>query len=250
MNSAAGPDDRSPQHQMALPEGVNHVASLTSDLDTATGVIPRPHDEPAPDITDYRVVHRAMTIDLDRLAVAAAELVEHHDNRRLRAFRRYLRGVSHEIESHHHVEDEHVWPVVAAAAGAHAALVALTEEHEHLDPLLHRASALVSRPRATSELASVLREIADLLARHVEHEERDLFPLLEEFVRVEDYTHLQERFRSNLRPRMLPFVLPWAVRHATPAERTAMVGEAPWPLRLILSLFEPGFRSQEAVLFP
>lgn len=125
-----------------------------------------------PDLTDYRVVHRAMTVDLDRLAVAAAELAARPDARRFTALRWYLRGISHEIESHHHVEDEHVWPVVVAAAGEHAALAELTADHNRLDPLLHRAAVLASAPPATPELAAVLREIADLLVRHVEDEER------------------------------------------------------------------------------
>ncbi len=216
---------------------------------SAFEVVPRRPGDPEPDLTDYRVVHRAMTVDLDRLAVAAAELVDRHDARRLTALRYYLRCVSHEIESHHHVEDEHVWPVVVAAAGERAALVELTEDHDRLDPLLHRAAALAARIRATPELAAVLREIADLLVRHVEDEERDVFPLLTEFVRVRDYARLQARFRDNLKPCMLLFVAPWAVRHATPEERAVMVGEAPWPLRLILTIFEPKFRAREAVLF-
>jgi hypothetical protein len=43
---------------------------------TETAVVARPAGEPAPDLTDYRVVHRAMAVDLARLTRAAAELVE------------------------------------------------------------------------------------------------------------------------------------------------------------------------------
>lgn len=216
---------------------------------TSIEIDPRKPGDPVPDLTDYRVVHRAMTVDLDRLANAASELVHNHDTRRFTTLRYYLRCVSHEIESHHHVEDEHVWPVVAAAAGPRAALVELTEDHERLDPLLHRAGELAARRRSTPELAAVLREIADLLERHITHEERDVFPLITEFVRVADYARLQERFRANLKPSMLPFVVPWAVSHATPAERAAMVGEAPWVFRALLTITEPRFRAREALLF-
>jgi hemerythrin-like domain-containing protein len=214
-----------------------------------TAVLPRKDGDPVPDLTVYRVVHRAMTIDLDRLAVAAAELVERPDPARLGALRWYLRGISHEIESHHHVEDEHVWPMVVAAAGEHAALVALTDDHQRLDPLLHRAAELAARPRPTVDLAAVLGEIAALLTDHIRDEERDVFPLLREYVRVEDFAVLEERFQGNLRPSQLAFVVPWAVRHATEAERTASVAEAPWPLRALLAVFGPRFRAREAVLF-
>ena len=216
---------------------------------TSTEIRRRRRGEPAPDLTDYRVVHRAMTVDLRRLADAAAELVERPDAARLALLRRYLDAVSGEIESHHHVEDEHVWPVLEAVAGERTALVPLTEDHERLDPLLHRAAELAARDRATPDLVAVLREIADLLTRHIADEERDVFPIIADCLRVEDYKALQKRFRDNLRPRLLPFLAAWAVRHATPDERAAMVAEAGLLLRVLLALFERRFRADEARLF-
>jgi iron-sulfur cluster repair protein YtfE (RIC family) len=210
--------------------------------------IRRPGD-PAPDLTDYRVVHRAMTADLDRLATAAAELVDRPDPVRMAAFRHYLRGVSHEIGSHHRVEDEDVWPFLEAVAGDHTALVPLTEDHERLDPLLHRATELAERDRAVPELVAVLREVADLLARHIADEERDVFPIIVDRVGVADARRLQARFRSNLRPAMLPFVVPWALRHATAAERATMIAEAGLPLRLVYRVFAARFRAREELVF-
>jgi len=216
---------------------------------TSTETRCRRPDEPQPDLTDYRVVHRAMTTDLDRLATAAAELVERPDPRRLAALRSYLRNVSGEIESHHHVEDTDVWPVLEAVAGHRTALVHLTEDHELLDPLLHRAGELAARDRATPALVEVLREITDLLMRHIADEERDVFPIIEDCLRVEDYVALQKRFRGNPKPSLLPFLAPWAVRHATPVERAAMIAEAGTLLRVLLRLFEPRFRAHERLVF-
>lgn len=203
----------------------------------------------APDLTDYRVVHRAMVVDSDRLAIAAAELVRRPDRARFRALRRYLRGIRHEIESHHHVEDDHVWPALTAVAGQRTALVALTDDHAELDPLLARAGDLAALDRATPELAAALGEIADLLARHIADEERDIFPIITDHLPVADYRRLQQRFRGNLNPRQLSFVAPWVVRHATSAERAVLVAEAGAPLRLLVRLFEPRFRAGERVLF-
>lgn len=216
---------------------------------TSTEITRRGPDEPVPDLIDYRIVHRAMTVDLDRLATAAAELVDRPDPARMSALRYYLGAVSGEIESHHHVEDDHVWPLLVAVAGERAALVPLTDDHERLDPLLHRAGGLAALTRATPELVAVLREITDLLVRHIADEERDVFPIITEFVRVADYERLQKRFRDNLRPSLLPFVVPWAVRHATPEERPVLIADAPWPLRVLLKIFEPRFRAREELLF-
>jgi iron-sulfur cluster repair protein YtfE (RIC family) len=216
---------------------------------TETTLIRRPPGEPAPELTDYRVVHRAMTVDLHRLATAAAELVEHPHPARMAALRHYLRAVSSEIASHHHVEDEHVWPFLAAVAGAHTALSALTDDHDQLDPLLHRAAVLAARREATPELVVVLREISDLLVQHIAAEERDVFPLITAFVRVDDYQQLQRHFQVDLSLSLMPFLLPWAFRHASEQERAVLLARAGWPARALLRIFEPRFLAREELLF-
>jgi iron-sulfur cluster repair protein YtfE (RIC family) len=216
---------------------------------TETAQLRRPPGEPAPDLTDYRVVHRAMTVDLDRLTLVAAELVDFPDPVRMVALRHYLGAVSAEIASHHHVEDEHVWPFLVAAAGERTALLPLTDDHERLDPLLARAAALAELDHATPELAAVLRETTDLLVRHIAAEERDVFPLISEFVRIADYNRLQQRFQANLRLTLLPFLLPWVVRHATDEERRTLLRHARWPVRVLLMMFEPRFLAREELLF-
>jgi deazaflavin-dependent oxidoreductase (nitroreductase family) len=215
---------------------------------TLMPVLARRPGEPAPELLDYRVVHRAMTVDLARLATAATQLVDRPDPRRMAALRYYLRGVTGEIVSHHRVEDDHVWPLLEAVAGEQVALVPLTEDHERLDPLLLRAGELADGERSSAELAAVLREVAELLARHVAAEERDVFPILLERVRVGDYRRLQRRFRGNLRPSLLPFLVPWVVEHSTPAERSALLADA-GPLRVLYVLFRRGFRARARLLF-
>jgi deazaflavin-dependent oxidoreductase (nitroreductase family) len=216
---------------------------------TSIPVLVRRPDEPVPDLLDYRVVHRAMTVDIRKLATAAAELVDRPDPKRMAALRHYLNAVSHEIVSHHQVEDDHVWPFLEAVAGHRTALVPLREDHERLDPLLHRAGELADRERSSPELAAVLRELAGLLARHVADEERDVFPIITDFVRVEDYQRMQQEFRRNLRPSLLPFLVPWVLGHATAEERLALLADAGWPLRLLSTLFEPRFRARAELLF-
>lgn len=226
---------------MTPTDRTDSAPTRTTTPHTAT---PRAPGEPAPDLLDYRVVHRAMTSDLARLAAVAEELVNSPDLRRLRLMRRYLRGVSSEIVNHHRVEDDDVWPLLQAVAGDRTALVALTEDHERLDPLLARAGRLAAADTATPELAATLHEVADLLVRHVADEERDVFPIISERVRVEDYARLQERFRGTLGLGVLTFVVPWVVGHARPDERRVLLADAPPPLRFLLAITERGFRAR------
>ncbi|MDT7576936.1 MAG: hypothetical protein QOH17_3269, partial [Pseudonocardiales bacterium] len=57
------------------------------------------------------------------------------------------------------------------------------------------------------------------------------------------------RFRGNLRPAMLAFVVPWVLRHATPAERATLIADAGLPLRLVNRLYSRRFRVREQLLF-
>ena len=77
-----------------------------------------------------------------------------------------------------------------------------------------------------ADLAATLHDLSVLLDRHIADEERDIFPLIAEHVRVADYAWLQQQFRRNLSPRTLPFVVPWVVRHSTSQELPALVTEA------------------------
>jgi hypothetical protein len=58
-----------------------------------------------------------------------------------------------------------------------------------------------------------------------------VFPIITDHVRVADYLRLQRRFRANLKPHLLPFLVPWGVHHATPEERSELLAAAGWRTR-------------------
>jgi iron-sulfur cluster repair protein YtfE (RIC family) len=221
-------------------------------------IIPRAPHEPVPDLTDYVVVHRAMTVDVRRLARAAHELAGRADGARARALRDYLAPVLGEIRSHHQVEDDAVWPLLERAAGGAGGVVlaGLTDDHHDLDRLLDaaglQATALAARPAdagLAGRLATCLTEMSTLLDRHVADEERDIFPLIRRYVRVGDYRWAQKQFRGNLDPRLLPFLVPWVLAHATPAERRTLLAEAGWPLRVLHAAFRGRFTARAELVF-
>jgi iron-sulfur cluster repair protein YtfE (RIC family) len=222
-------------------------------------VVPRAPSEPVPDLTDYVVVRRAMTVDVGRLARAAHELARRTpDGPRARALRDYLVAVIGEIRSHHQVEDDVVWPLVARAAnGAGSVVLAdLTDEHHALDRLLDAAVALAddlaTHPTYVAlagRLARCLADMSALLDRHVADEERDVFPLIRRYVRVEDYAWARKQFRGNLHPRLLPFLVPWVIGHATPDERRVLLADAGWPLQVLYRLFRGRFAARAELVF-
>ena len=224
-----------------------------------TTLLRRP-DEPAPDLTDYLVVHRAMTTDLRRLTEVADRIArgEPLDARRAAAVRDYLAGIDAEIRSHHQIEDEHVWPFLVVVRGHADAtdLTGLTGDHDELDPLLdaagHAARKLADAPadRAPAQrLAALLADFSALLDRHIADEERVVFPMIRRYVRVADYRRLQRRFRGNLSLRALVFAAPWVVAHATPQEQAALLAEAGAGLRLWLRVVGGRFAARRRLVF-
>jgi hemerythrin-like domain-containing protein len=227
---------------------------------TTAALSPRRPDEPAPDLSDYTIVHRAMTTDLRRLGELVdrvAQGKERLGERRASALREYLVGIDAEIRSHHHVEDDYVWPLlVAVAAGPTTGLADLTGDHGELDPLLDTVERLAGRladdpddPNTAAALAAVLTDVSRLLDRHVADEERVVFPLIREYVRVADYRELQRRFRGNLSLHALRFVVPWVVSHATAAEGAALRGDAGLPLRALLRVVGGRFADRQRLVF-
>jgi iron-sulfur cluster repair protein YtfE (RIC family) len=223
----------------------------------------RREGEPVADLTDYYVVHRAMTADVPRLAAVLADWAD-GSRRPTRqgalALRRYLDGVVSEIPNHHEVEDAVMWPVIETvagdAAGRVAGLAGLTEDHHRLDALLDEATGLVddlpllvTDRDAAGRLAAVLREMAALLLEHIEAEERDVFPLIARYVRVPDYKWAQRQFQRNLAPRQLPFVAGWVLSHATEAELAHLRSAAVPPLRPLLGLFHRRFAALHRQVF-
>jgi hypothetical protein len=176
-------------------------------------IIPRLPDEPAANLTDYVVVHRAMTVDVGRLAEVAAGFALQRERpvpARALGLRDDLAGVSAEIHCHHQVEDDAVGPVLLAAAEADprlatlAALAALTDDHHRLGPLLDAGAELAEAFAGHPDNVAVA---ADLAA-----------------------------------------TLPWVVRHATPQELPALVAEAGWQPRVLLRIFQGRFVAREQLV--
>ena len=160
---------------------------------------------------------------------------------RHRAVVHFATEVLAEIHVHHSREDDVLWPVIAASAGAAVDLEPLTDDHTELHAVLTRAEqalAAFAAPgadlRATAApLGTVLTGMADLLDEHIAEEEAEVFPVIRTHVSAGDFAACEKRFQKGSSPAHLLFVLPWVIGQCTPAERAAVLGEAPAPLKLL-----------------
>jgi len=131
-----------------------------------------------PDLGVMLAAHRAFRRDVTTLARAATRDNLRDPVRRLtvgagwETFRRQL-------VLHHEAEDAGVWPVLRARLTGHAALSVLDEmvaEHSLIDPLLAAVDQAFDDERLS--LGDVIGELASTLGGHLDHEERDVLPLI------------------------------------------------------------------------
>lgn len=217
--------------------------------------------EPVADLTAHRVAHRAMCLDVHSLAElnAAGNDVVAAEEQRSIAVRDYLSRVFAVIRSHHETEDEVLWPVIEAAAGAAvgpAMLARHTADHHWLGRLLDHAQVLIDQlPAGYTErgrggaLSTELRVLGRFLEWHVAREERHVFPLITCHVGVEAYAWVLQQSWSWLPSAQLPFAVPWLAHHATPDELSRMLAPTSRRMHVLLQIFDERFTAQHRLVF-
>lgn len=220
---------------------------------TQISVTPRSAGDPRPDTLGMRLAHRAMLRDAARLPallqhLAAATAAP----ARARAVAGYVDDFCDSVHHHHSAEDDVLWPVLAASAGAHVDLAELSDDHAALDPLLGRIRAGAARFRtapdedAATALAVDLGELRDVLEEHIADEEASVLPAIEEHVSVADWREVEAEIRTRAK---LTFEAPRVLAVVTPEERAVLLEEGGLVLRLMVAVLGPSFRRRERRVF-
>ncbi|AEA24228.1 hemerythrin domain-containing protein [Pseudonocardia benzenivorans] len=214
-----------------------------------------------PDLLGLRLLHRAMRAELHRTTALAERLADVRTGcspRRARAVDKWVRDLCAEIHHHHTAEDLDAWPVIAARAGAAVDLTELSDDHAALDPLLDRvraaAAALATgrpeeQPALAAELAAALSVVRDELDEHIDAEERDVFPVIEQYVPAAEWAGVERAVRARKGGPGIAFQLPRIVAAATPAESAAMRKVAGPVLIALLTVVGPAHRRRVRLVF-
>ncbi|RJL35924.1 hemerythrin domain-containing protein [Bailinhaonella thermotolerans] len=215
-------------------------------------ITPRREGEPEVDLTVGHVEHRAIRADLRRLTEALAGAGE-VPRERARAIRVYLDRLIFAIVRHHRIEDEALWPLLAASAPGELELDSLSEDHVRLDALLERvgesAARFAQEPAAErAALHGLVRELRDLLEEHLAEEEATVFPAVARYVSLADYEVFERAARKRFSVGDLTFMGPWLAGYASRAERDRALAPS-WPYRVILALGRPSYRRLERRTF-
>lgn len=218
-------------------------------------IIARQPGEPDPDVRGLQLAHRAMLTDVGRLADAVAAIRDGQpcSPRRARALARYTELMCDSIHHHHTVEDVVLWPVIDASAGDIVDLSELTDDHAALDPRLdvirRRANAFrvtEGDDRTATLLAAELSNLRALLTEHITEEERDIFPVIQQYLSVASWQAVEETAQRTGR---LSFDVPRMMAVMSDDERAEMLGRLSPLMRTVMRVVARRYRTFESTAF-
>lgn len=195
-----------------------------------------------PDLTLMHAAHEAFRRDAERLRRAAGSGRGRGtiSLEGWQVFRRFL-------DIHHRFEDEYLWPplrpLVRDLPGAALMLDAMEEEHQRLNPVLDAIEArLYGHLADTGELPGLFDELATVLGGHLEHEEREALPLVEQRLPLADWKVFSDAQRKAMGLSGAAEFFPWLVDARPQPAARAIRGMLPPPVRAICRLvWEPRY---------
>ncbi|MFC4499203.1 MULTISPECIES: hemerythrin domain-containing protein [Streptomyces] len=201
------------------------------------------------DLTIMLVSHDAFRRDIRRLQKAAASrsLDNPLERKRVQTGWEIFKT---QLLIHHEGEDRDLWPRMAkglASSAEHlSTLRELEAEHEQIDPLLAEAEAAMADPDTQSDrLARAVAALADSLESHLEHEEKEGLPYVQEALSEKEWKSFIADQRSNLGFKGAAEFFPWVLDEATPENVDKVNSIMPAPLRLVMkTMWTPAYQTK------
>lgn len=183
------------------------------------------------------VVHSALRRDLERarLVLQAPELEE----RRCRALGHHLGWLMGFLERHHTAEDCGLYPLVRDRDPSIGALLDRMDAehaavHTAMDQVRRTALALQSG-RGRVEARSALERLAGVLLPHLEHEERELMPLVDAALTEAEWRQLDKTHNIDTKSkRELAFEGHWLIDGLPTESHPVVTGLVPPVPRFVL----------------
>ena len=161
-------------------------------------------------------------------------------------------GLLRFVHIHHSGEDEFLWPVLLERVEVEADLIRrMEDQHLHVAALIPRAQELLpgwaAQPSAQrgEDLATTFEQIAAVLDEHLGEEEKQILPLVEEYLTPEEWARLGQHATASLSPPDLMASLAAILEEADDDERAMFTVVLPPP---VLSMFveqaEPAYRDR------
>jgi hemerythrin-like domain-containing protein len=189
-------------------------------------------------MTMNRVIHQAVRRDFARLEAALAAARD-GDVARARQLERAYANLHRELIQHHEGEDRVIFPYLAAVGVPSDLLTAMDDEHHAMAQALGETREALSTYASSGSAADAeaaragVARARSVVDRHLDHEERELEPLLEPHLESEEWKAVQKQ----VRPRSLAVTgrfLAWIQDGMSNEGRSYLRGTIPPPVTAIL----------------
>ncbi len=191
------------------------------------------------DTHEMVVIHRAFRRESRLLAELIAG-VPVGDTTRARTLADHLRWYQAGLHSHHHGEDELLWPLLHARVDVDTDVVArMEEQHEQISRTLERAMAALPAWQASAgasardRLTEALVDHRGVLIDHLDDEEARLLPLAGRHLAQAEWNALGEHFVATTPKSQLLIFLGAVLEDADRAERSALLDAMPAMARIV-----------------
>jgi Hemerythrin HHE cation binding domain len=202
------------------------------------------HDDDRPaDLGFMRAIHAGLRRDAARLQALAPQL--ERGNGRPRAVPKGWATFRQTLEVHHAAEDDDLWPVLrdhlTQAEDLHQ-LDLMVAEHRGLTAAIQAVDAALASGVGVTTAA---RELGGVLGDHLDHEEQQVFPLLERHLSRGEWRRFLLTERRRRTPRERPEFLTWVLDNASDQDTAAVLAELPRPAHLVYRrLLRPRYQAQ------
>jgi iron-sulfur cluster repair protein YtfE (RIC family) len=191
------------------------------------------------DFTMMYVTHDAFRRDLSRLRTAAEAGTAGSPQ-----VRAGWENFKRQLLLHHSVEDESLWPRVQEKGGDPALLAEMEAEHGQLDPLLTAVDGALDAQ--SPGLAALTAELEEVLTAHLDHEEKDALPLIQDVLTEADWRAFAGRMRQEQGVKGAAVYVPWIVDGIPRADREHFFSVMPAPVRVLnRALWERRYRARD-----
>jgi Hemerythrin HHE cation binding domain len=202
----------------------------------------RDDNRPA-DLGFMRAIHAGLRRDAARLQALAPQL--ERGNGRPGVVPKGWTTFRQTLQVHHAAEDDDLWPALRShltqAEDLHQ-LDLMVAEHRGLTAAIQAVDAALA---SGVRVITAAQELGEVLGDHLDHEEQQVFPLLERHLSRAEWRRFLLTERRRRPPRERPEFLTWVLDNASDEDTAAVLGELPRPAHLVYRrLLRPRYQAQ------
>jgi hypothetical protein len=149
------------------------------------------------------------------------------------------------LQVHHAAEDDDLWPVLRSHLTDDQDLHQLdlmVAEHRGLTAAIQAVDAALTSGIGVTAAA---QELGEVLRGHLDHEEQQVFPLLERHLSRREWRRFLLSERRRRSPRERPEFLTWVLDDASDQDAAAVLTELPRPAHLVYRwVLRPRYEAQ------